>query len=336
MNIVDDIGSFPLPEWISKNEFDDHYQKAREEIFLGNRGENYKILKGVLLESFEKKIDSGIDIVTYPQHYDMHKQFLEIIDKHQKDPFVIPEIKALLPEIMIAEESSKELYEKRDSPIKLRVCVTGPVDLYLRSGFGNNLYKDILENLARSVNSFLKNSILKKNYISTVSLAIDEPSIGLADLLNIEEDDIIDILEIALKGIKLPVQIHLHSLKSAGIALETTGISTITGEFAATPQNMELIKKKDLESYDKYLRAGVTRTNIDSIIAEFLDQGVEPPPHLLIDSLGDIRARIKFISKRFGDRVSSWGPDCGLGSWPTQETAQLLLKRTAEAVKGKL
>ena len=27
------------------------------------------------------------------------------------------------------------------------------------------------------------------------------------------------------------------------------------------------------------------------------------------------------------------GPDCGLGSWPTQEAAALVLKRAVEAVK---
>jgi len=29
------------------------------------------------------------------------------------------------------------------------------------------------------------------------------------------------------------------------------------------------------------------------------------------------------------------GPDCGLGGWDTQEVAQLVLKRTVNAVKSK-
>jgi methionine synthase II (cobalamin-independent) len=28
------------------------------------------------------------------------------------------------------------------------------------------------------------------------------------------------------------------------------------------------------------------------------------------------------------------GPDCGLGGWPSQEAAQLLLERTVKAVKS--
>ncbi|MFQ5801047.1 MAG: hypothetical protein ACE5HH_04950, partial [Candidatus Hydrothermarchaeales archaeon] len=162
---------------------------------------------------------------------------------------------------------------------------------------------------------------------------IDEPSIGFTDLLNVEKDDLTDVLEKALKGIDIPVQIHLHTLKSADIALQTEGITTITGEFAASPENMDFITRKDLEVHDKFLRAGITRTNIDSIIAEHLDRGIEPAPHQLIDEKEIIKKRIKKLDSIFGKRISSWGPDCGLGSWPTHDVAGELLKRTVEAVR---
>lgn len=335
MVIVDDVGSFPLPEWISREEFNRLYPGVREEIALGTaeEGENYKILKGAVLESFEKKLDSGLDIITYPQHYDMHSQFLEPIGLHQSEPFLIEEKAALLPEIEIVKEGAKELFEKRGERIKLRACVTGPVELYLRTDFGTNIYKDVLENFAKSVNSFLKNSIVDTPHIRTEALSIDEPSIGFTDLLNVEKGDLIDALEISAKGIGVPIQIHLHTLKSADIALQTESITTITGEFAATPENMDLITKKDLEAHDKFLRAGITRTNIDSIIAEYLDRGIEPAPYQLIDEKEIIKKRIKKLDSTFGERISSWGPDCGLGSWPTQDVAGALLRRTVEAVR---
>jgi len=335
MAVVDDIGSFPLPKGTAKAEFDTLYPRAREAIIRGNTSasEDYKILKRVVLESFEAKLNSGLDVATYPQHYDMHKQFLEPIEAFQTEPYLIDEKKAVLPEIEIIRGAGRELSEKAGGPIALRVCVTGPIELYLRTDFGTNIYKDILENLARSVNLFLKNSVVKTPHVKTMSLSIDEPSIGFTDLLNVERDDLIDVLELSLKGIRLPVQIHLHTLKSAEIALETTGITSITGEFAASPRNISLIKKRDLESHDKFLRAGVTRTNIDSIIAECHDRGVEPHPEMLIDSKSDIKNRVKKIDKIFGETIASWGPDCGLGSWPTPEVAAELLKRTTEAVK---
>ncbi len=54
---------------------------------------------------------------------------------------------------------------------------------------------------------------------------------------------------------------------------------------------------------------------------------------MLIDSKSDIKNRVKKIDKTFGETIASWGPDCGLGSWPTPEVAAELLKRTTEAVK---
>jgi 5-methyltetrahydropteroyltriglutamate--homocysteine methyltransferase len=331
--IVDDIGSFPLPRWISSSELDELYPICREVIINGGEDGGLKTLRGVILESFEKKLQTELDVATYPQHYDMHKQFLEAIDRHQGEPFLIDEKKAILPEIEIIKSRAKELSLKSGGRIALRSCVTGPLELYLRTDFGSNIYLDVIDNLAKSVNLFLKKSVVDSPYIKTEMLSIDEPSIGFTDLLNIDRDDIIDVLEKSLKGIKVPVQIHLHTLKSADIALQTEGITSLTGEFAATPKNLGLIKKKDLEAHDKFLRAGVTRTNIDSIIAEYLDKGIEPPPHLLIDSKSDIKRRVKKIDSIFGETVHSWGPDCGLGSWPTQEVAAELLKRTVEAVR---
>jgi 5-methyltetrahydropteroyltriglutamate--homocysteine methyltransferase len=335
MAATDDIGSFPLPDWISRGELDKIYPMAREAIINGSasESEDYRILRGVVLESFEKKLQAGLDVTTYPQHYDMHKQFLESIEGFQKEPFLIDETKAVLPEIEIIREEAKELAEKAGGKISLRACVTGPIELYQRTEFGTNIYKDVLENLAKSVNSFLKNSIISTPHIKTETLSIDEPSIGFTDLLNIEQDDLIDVLELSLKGLTVPVQFHLHTLKSADIALQTEGISAITGEFAASPKNINLIKKRDLESHDKFMRAGVTRTNIDSIIAEYLDKGIEPPLHLLVDSKSDIKKRIKKIDTTFGETISSWGPDCGLGSWPSSVVASELLKRTTEAVR---
>jgi 5-methyltetrahydropteroyltriglutamate--homocysteine methyltransferase len=335
MAIVEDIGSFPLPKWISRLEFDRLYPGVRDEIAGGIRppSDDYKILRGVVLESFEKKLNSGIDVITYPQHYDMHKQFFEPIKLYQKEPFLIDESKALLPEIEIIKDCGKELSEEHDGKIALRSCVTGPIELYQRTEFGTNIYKDVLENLAKSVNSFLKNSVVNTPHVKTVVLSLDEPSIGYTDFLNVNRDDLIDVLEASLKGIKVPVQIHLHTLKSADIALETKGISTLTGEFAASPENIEFIKKSELVAHDKFLRAGITRTNIDSIIAEYLDRGIEPIPDQLIDEKNVIKQRIKKIDSVFGEMVSSWGPDCGLGSWPTKEVAGNLLRRTAETVR---
>jgi 5-methyltetrahydropteroyltriglutamate--homocysteine methyltransferase len=53
----------------------------------------------------------------------------------------------------------------------------------------------------------------------------------------------------------------------------------------------------------------------------------------LVEGIEVIRKRYEKIKEVFSDRVAFAGPDCGLGSWPTQEDAQLLLKRTVSAIK---
>jgi len=95
----------------------------------------------------------------------------------------------------------------------------------------------------------------------------------------------------------------------------------------------ERLKEKVLEKYDKFLRAGITRTDIDSILAEWLERGISPSPEQLVEEENVIRARYEKLKKNFSERISFVGPDCGLGSWPSQEIAHLLLKRTVAAVK---
>lgn len=81
--IVDDIGSFPLPQEVDRVNFGKAYQLARENIvqskditkddFLNNN------FSKVVLDSFKKKMASGLDLVNFPQHYDGMKQIGDVI-----------------------------------------------------------------------------------------------------------------------------------------------------------------------------------------------------------------------------------------------------------------
>jgi 5-methyltetrahydropteroyltriglutamate--homocysteine methyltransferase len=90
-----------------------------------------------------------------------------------------------------------------------------------------------------------------------------------------------------------------------------------------------------LDKADKQMRVGVSRTDIDSITAELYDKGVAMPTATqMVESEDTIRKRFMAAKEKYGDRMTFTGPDCGLGGWPTQEAAQLLLKRTVDAVKA--
>jgi 5-methyltetrahydropteroyltriglutamate--homocysteine methyltransferase len=90
-----------------------------------------------------------------------------------------------------------------------------------------------------------------------------------------------------------------------------------------------------LDQADKQIRVGVSRTDIDSIMAELHDKGItKPNAEGIVEDERIIRKRFETAKGKYGDRMTFTGPDCGLGGWPTQEAAQLLLARTVKAVKA--
>jgi methionine synthase II (cobalamin-independent) len=74
---------------------------------------------------------------------------------------------------------------------------------------------------------------------------------------------------------------------------------------------------------------------VDSISAELHEKGItEPAAEQLVEAEEAMRRRFVLAEERYGDRMLFAGPDCGLGGWPTQESAELLLRRTVGAVRG--
>jgi 5-methyltetrahydropteroyltriglutamate--homocysteine methyltransferase len=117
--------------------------------------------------------------------------------------------------------------------------------------------------------------------------------------------------------------------------LSVKNLDVLSFEYAASPKNIEGISKRMLESADKQVRVGVSRTDIDSITAELYDKGVaKPTAEQLVENEDTIRKRCLAAKEKFGDQMTFTGPDCGLGGWPSQEAAQLLLERTVKAVKS--
>ncbi len=330
--LVDDVGSYPLLQGVSRESFFRLYPRALRRCAEGKSllsdeevAENFY---RPVAASLASKASAGLDVINYPQHYDMHRQFLEPIMTYQEEPFLVEKDYAVIPELSVVEREAVKL-----GRLGLKVCVTGPIELHLRTEFGYHIYEEILMNLAESVNRFLRNSVLSSPHVETVVVAVDEPSLGFMDLLNVGEEVLVEALEACVRGIRPRVQIHLHTLKSAHIPLQAGGVEILTGEFAASPVNMDLLPRETLEEHDKYLRAGITRTNIDSIMGELLERGVRPTPERLVEDEEVIKKRYLQIIDRYSDRVAFAGPDCGLGSWPSQEVAQALLKRTVRAVR---
>jgi 5-methyltetrahydropteroyltriglutamate--homocysteine methyltransferase len=70
-------------------------------------------------------------------------------------------------------------------------------------------------------------------------------------------------------------------------------------------------------------------------MAELNDKGIpKPTAEQLVESKEVIKQRYIKAKQKYGDRMTFTGPDCGVGGWPSQEAAQLLLKTTVNAIKN--
>lgn len=339
MNVlVDDVGSFPLPSGTNRRIFEKAYGLARKRIIerkdIKNNDYLLENFHRVIVDSFIKKCDSGLDVVNYPQHYDMHKQFIDIIRKAMnKGTYVVDERDAIIPEVHVIKEEAKRFYERKDNKVLLRVCITGPMELYL-SEIGTTPYKDVLFMFAENIRLFAQKAMLNSKYIKTEVIVVDEPSFGFQDI-DAEKDMLIEVLEKAFDFKGVQKHIHLHSPSRIQDILDVKNLDVLSFEYAASPQNIKGVLKSDLERADKQIRVGISRTDINSIISELYDKGISKPKNeQLIDTKEVIQKRFHTAKKIFGETMTFTGPDCGLGGWPTQEAAQLLLKRTVDVVKS--
>jgi len=341
--LFDDVGSFPLPENLDKEIFNKFYWLGYRSLIknsdiYSNKGISIHFIEPII-KAFELKLKAGVEIINYPQYMNMHTQFLQPIADFAIKPNLIDLSKACIPEVIIIEKYAKDYYEETGKSLQIKLCVTGPVDLYIKQ-FKFSIYPDMVLNFAKSVNSFLKNSVRYNKYINTSIISIDEPSFGYVDMVNISDDDLIKIYEKSLEGIKTnknTTQMHIHTLNRADIPLKTRSFDVITCEYASDKSNK--ISKKTLEQYDKFIRVGITRTNIDNIIAEKIDAGANwedlkafNGTLSLIDSEKIIKKNLLDAIEHYGERLKFIGPDCGLGGWRVPEVAFELLKRTKKVI----
>lgn len=315
--LIDDIGSFPLPEgidrqWVMQNLNTKEYEEMVQRAFL-------------------MKVNAGVECPNYPQFQEMVEQFMGII----RNP--VKQDEAYLVSREDAEIYEIKALERINYDGMVRVCITGPFELYYKE-FGGVIYDDVLENISISLSRFVENALSSELNIRTIS--VDEPSLGTNPELQPTEEQ----LRTAFSHFEfdLDMQIHLHSPLLYDSILDVEEIDVIGIETAKDPTIIESIEKEELESYEKRLRVGIARSDIDSIIAEFnqihnvnawqdvslIEKAIDE-----LESVETIFSRIKNAYSRFEDKVAYVGPDCGLFSFPTQTLACRLLENVSKAVK---
>ncbi|MEL6037632.1 MAG: 5-methyltetrahydropteroyltriglutamate--homocysteine methyltransferase [Methanothrix soehngenii] len=307
----DDIGSYPLPRGVRLD---------------GLSRDRYLQLVGQVLA---EKISAGVEIPTYPQLRDMIRMFMDPIKdpKMTESPFLIRREEAKIMELEAVPPGQK-----------VRVCVTGPVELYI-SAFGATGYTDILYTLAESVSRFLE---WAKEEGKMAIASLDEPSLGLNSNIIFSEEEIQEALEIASRPCQgMHCEVHLHSPLYAELCAHVSGIDILGVESAAHPDYLKLIEREVLEDTGTYLRAGIARTDIFSLSAQLNDRYKvnlwEDLPRLereitSLESPLIMKSRLDQAYAQFGDRLIATGPDCGLGPWPSQELAGSILGNCAAAI----
>lgn len=332
--VFDDIGSYPLPTGATR-------EWVEERVGRGKDSRLYRVLQ----EAMRQKLEAGVDVPTYPQFQDMNQQFLRFIldDGVVEEPYVVMESRARLVEVDAVEPVAREYFYEHGRRMPLRVCITGPLELYLKE-FGVSGYVDVYHALARSVDRFVKGAIRDARFSQVKVVSIDEPSIGINPQIMFDEAEIIRALSTAASTAAshgIDVEIHLHSPLHYTLACEASGINVIGVESATNPSYLELIDKKLLEDTDSYLRVGVARTDIFNLTAtlnEKYNTNVWREPDKLrevvteMETPGLIAERLTKAHSVFGERIRYAGPDCGLGAWPSQELAQGLLANTRRGI----
>ena len=334
---VDDIGSFPLPVGIKRDDYAKAYELAREMLNKGQNPYDDLFVKQTfcqtVVESFRQKLKTGIDVVNYPQHFSGLRQVGDPMKAaNANGSFVVDEKQAFFPEIYVLNHEAKQLSEEFGKKILLRISIFGPIEQYLNM-VGATVFPDVLDGFSETINRFAKNSILNTKYIETKAISIDEPSLGHSPFSGTPEQ-----VQAALEkayDFKGPVrQIHLHFASGIHDLLPVKGLDVLSFEYAASPKNIDSVSKQMLDQADKQIRVGVARTDIDAIWAELYEKGfTEPTAEQIVEPFDVIQKRYRFAKEKYGDRMTFTGPDCGMGSWPTQEASALLLKRVVEAVK---
>lgn len=326
MIIFDDIGSYPLPAGMSRDKLPS--------------GSSYLAL---VEDALVQKIEAGVERPTYPQFRDMIKMFMGPIEDPKKSdsPYIVKAEHARILELEALEALGGDM-ERKGKRLQARVCVTGPIELYL-ARFGATDYADVLENLAISVAKFLEEAKKSRHFDLAVA-SIDEPSLGISPNVIFSDDQIAKALEIAaLPCAGIDCEVHLHSPLLAELCSGVSGINVIGVESAANPDYLRLVDRKVLEDNDAYIRVGIARTDINALVARLNDR-LETNLWLDADRLERevfaaesaelMENRLVEAVRLFGDRVRYAGPDCGLGSWPSQKMAARCLASCAKAISS--
>jgi 5-methyltetrahydropteroyltriglutamate--homocysteine methyltransferase len=357
-----DVGSLPLID-------DERMFLESATASQISTSESVRYFEKKVADALLDKSESGIDVPNYPQFRDMNQMFLEMMDgvKKTKGGYVetgllsLQAEKARIPEVSAIQKASPEISQKIGKSLKLRMCVTGPYTL--SSLF---LYRDsgIFTRLGDVLSKIVQNSLFSGKYGGVVLVAVDEPTFGLLDdpLIDHGSDGRENLRKawdsIFQKAASRGVQtcLHLHNTADS-LFWEVKSLNIIESHVDDSLYHTKRTSEF-LESTDKFLKASICITDFDklirnSIVADSTQKLNESAvnqriaeawkdisrkrldPKAFLEEEKMMQERLNKTVERFGvGRIPYAGPECGLRSFPTYESALECLRRVSKTVRG--
>jgi len=323
----------------------------------------------MVMEGFVDKVEAGIDVPNYPQYRDMTQMFFDTIEGIGKVNGGYIEIGALtlkrgngiIPEASAIGNCSKEIYEKLGNPFQLRICVTGP---YTMSSLLAYKDKGTFARLGNVLAQIIEKNVFDNKQGSVRLVSVDEPVFGFVDdpLLDRGSEGRENMLKtwesimqkIRAKGAK--ACLHLHNT-SDEMFWEVQALDMIESHVNDPFYHTKRTKDR-LESTDKFLKASITVTDFDQLIRNnIIATSKQKPneitvnekiaetwknlakkqidPTIFVEKAELMKERFNKIVEYVGEnRVPYAGPECGLRSFPTYESALECLRRVSKVVKA--
>jgi 5-methyltetrahydropteroyltriglutamate--homocysteine methyltransferase len=357
-----DVGSLPfvggLPKFL---EGASNYGKTETE--------STRFFEEKLVASFIDKAKAGIDVPNYPQFRDMGQMFLDKIEGISKvdggyaetGTLRVKDNNASFSEIEAIGKHSNKIKEELGAPFQLRICVTGPYTL--SSIFA---YKDqrTFARLGTVLTHIIETSIFNDKNGRVKLVSVDEPAFGFVD------DPLLDRGSEGRENLLEAWESMMHAIKTKG-AQSCLHLHNTSDELFWEVKELQLIEshvndpfyqtkrtKERLEATDKFLKASIAVTVFDQLIGNYITQTSKQKlnetslnekiaetwqslrkkqvdPAVFVENSELLKDRLSKAVEFFGEnRVPYAGPECGLWSFPSYETALECLRRVSKVVKA--
>lgn len=253
--------------------------------------------------------------------------------------------KVTFAEISALQHGTKQICDELGvERLSFKACITGPLELSLNlqrlAGFPRTYDEKLMEFFTEVVKAYVGGAITDSKHLTLEIVTLDEPTIGfegLGDFFTDSASDqnldhLISCWNRIYKGIPSSIYrgIHLHrSPFEAMFEADWNLIEAHVGVF---------VKKHWLESYDKFVRAAVVRTDgptigTDADVKASWQEIFSGNYESYLQTTTEMEKHLHKTLELYGaERVPFAGPECGFGTWDWKHGPEMAIT-TLEKLK---